>query len=47
MKQLLRSYKLIESNGENIDVALEEYVKKAYYSKIVNIWKKFILENDL
>ena len=27
-------YKLIESNGENIDVALEEYVEKAYYSKI-------------
>ena len=27
-------YKLIESNGENIDVALDEYVEKAYYSKI-------------
>jgi len=27
-------YNLIESNGENIDVALEEFVKKAYYSKI-------------
>jgi hypothetical protein len=28
------TYKLIESNGENINVALEEYVEKAYYSKI-------------